>query len=88
MGEVIIRKATLFNADYVNKLGIEPGDKVIVERRGDVIPYVSCVTEKWFESRAGRETHAKANLSFWQSQYTYKNLWNVQLADRIDKLFF
>lgn len=66
MGEVIIRKATLFNEDYVNKLGVEPGDTVVIERRGDVIPYISKVTRKWFETDEGIKFHSRADLSFWE----------------------
>jgi DNA ligase (NAD+) len=37
---VIVQRATLFNEDYIRTKDIREGDTVVVERRGDVIPYV------------------------------------------------
>src|SRR5699024_10257604 len=36
-----IRNATLHNEDFVNDLDLHIGDRITVERAGDVIPYVS-----------------------------------------------
>ncbi len=41
-----IARATLHNGDYINKLGIALGDKVLISKRGDVIPAVDEVIEK------------------------------------------
>jgi DNA ligase (NAD+) len=37
---VIVQRATLFNEDYIRVKDIREGDSVVIERRGDVIPYV------------------------------------------------
>ncbi|MDX1437560.1 MAG: NAD-dependent DNA ligase LigA, partial [Anaerolineales bacterium] len=37
---VIVRKATLHNFDYIDEKDIRIGDRVLVKRAGDVIPYV------------------------------------------------
>jgi DNA ligase (NAD+) len=40
IGGVIVRQATLHNFDYIKEKDIRPGDRVLVKRAGDVIPYV------------------------------------------------
>jgi DNA ligase (NAD+) len=40
IGGVIVRQATLHNFDYIQEKDIRPGDRVLVKRAGDVIPYV------------------------------------------------
>ncbi len=40
IGGVTVRHTTLHNADYVAKLGLSIGDRVFLERAGDVIPQV------------------------------------------------
>lgn len=37
---VIVRNATLHNFDYIAEKDIRPGDRVLVKRAGEVIPYV------------------------------------------------
>jgi DNA ligase (NAD+) len=40
IGGVIVRQATLHNFDYISEKDIRIGDRVMVKRAGDVIPYV------------------------------------------------
>jgi DNA ligase (NAD+) len=46
VGGVTVRHTTLHNADHVAKLGIAVGDRVFLERAGDVIPQVMGVAKK------------------------------------------
>ena len=40
VGGVIVKQATLHNFDYIAEKDIRVGDRVLLKRAGDVIPYV------------------------------------------------
>ena len=40
IGGVIVKQATLHNFDFIAEKDIRPGDRVLIKRAGDVIPYV------------------------------------------------
>ncbi|MGB2870100.1 MAG: NAD-dependent DNA ligase LigA [Bacteroidota bacterium] len=45
IGGTTVSRATLHNEDYIQELGLRPGDTVVVEKGGDVIPKVSGVVQ-------------------------------------------
>jgi len=46
IGGVTVSRSTLHNMDEVERLGIQIGDTVLVERAGEVIPHVVAITRK------------------------------------------
>jgi DNA ligase (NAD+) len=56
IGGVIVRNATLHNFDYIEEKDIRIGDRVLVKRAGEVIPYVIGPV---VDARTGREKSYK-----------------------------
>ena len=60
IGGVIVERATLHNFDFIAEKDIRPGDRVLVKRAGEVIPYVIGPV---VDARTGKEKKYKPPVS-------------------------
>ncbi|WP_276258260.1 NAD-dependent DNA ligase LigA [Haloglomus litoreum] len=60
VGGVTVSRATLHNPDQIADLGVDVGDRVRIQRAGDVIPYVEEVTESASEGHFVFPDHCPA----------------------------
>jgi DNA ligase (NAD+) len=60
VGGVTVSRATLHNPDQIADLGVNVGDRVRIQRAGDVIPYVEEVVEKGSEGHFEFPDHCPA----------------------------
>jgi DNA ligase (NAD+) len=60
VGGVTVSRATLHNPDQIAELGVDVGDRVRIQRAGDVIPYVEEVTESASEGHFEFPEHCPA----------------------------
>jgi DNA ligase (NAD+) len=60
IGGVVVERATLHNFDFIAEKDIRPGDRVLVKRAGEVIPYVIGPV---VEARTGKEKKYKPPLN-------------------------
>ena len=60
VGGVTVSRATLHNPDQIADLGVDIGDRVRIQRAGDVIPYVEEVTEHASEGHFEFPDHCPA----------------------------
>jgi DNA ligase (NAD+) len=58
VGGVTVKRSTLHNMDEINRLGLQIGDTVLIERAGEVIPHILKVTK---EGKPRRPFHMPEN---------------------------
>jgi NAD-dependent DNA ligase len=74
IGGVVVRNATLHNFDYIEEKDIRIGDRVLVKRAGEVIPYViGPVVDA--RSGKGKNTSRRQNAPLVDNVSTLKVKW-------------
>lgn len=51
LGGTTVKRASFFNANQIKRLDVAVGDKVLIEKAGEIIPYVITVVERGAERR-------------------------------------
>ncbi len=73
VGGVIVKHATLHNADEIKRLGLKIGDTVIVSRAGDVIPKITKVLPE-LRPKGAKEFHMPKKCPFDGSEVLYEGV--------------
>jgi len=51
LGGTTVKRASFFNWNQINRLGVAVGDRVLIEKAGEIIPYVITVVERGADRR-------------------------------------
>ena len=75
VGGVVVKQATLHNFDFIEEKDIRIGDRVLIKRAGDVIPYVIGPIK---EARTGNERRFSIRLKYVLPAGSRRNILRVK----------